>query len=218
MANEEAIFRQHDYVGTEHLLLSLIREGEGLGAAVLTNLVVDREELHRLLEKNLRRGKSTASLAELRYTARLKKTIEYAMNSARERGDAYIGTGHLLIGLCREEKGNASKILGELEIGSSQVETKLDELLGTETPQTAALEAMRRTPQTYPTLRALLSATKGSADPTRISVVADTDFIPTSVIAEVMASLDELHRAWGGGGLVIEEDRVVSLEVSTVLK
>ena len=132
MAREEAIRLQHDYVGTEHILLGLIREGEGVAAAVLTNLAADLDELHRLVEENVRRGKSSAAIGELPYTSRAKKVLEYAMAEARELNHSYVGTEHLLLGLLREEKGLAAKVLGELGIGLEEARAETLKLLGTE--------------------------------------------------------------------------------------
>ncbi len=134
MAREEAIRLQHDYVGTEHILLGLIREGEGVAAAVLTNLAADLDELHRLVEENVRRGKSSAAIGELPYTSRAKKVLEYAMAEARELNHSYVGTEHLLLGLLREEKGLAAKVLGELGIGLEEARAETLKLLGTEVP------------------------------------------------------------------------------------
>ena len=134
LAREEAIRLQHDYVGTEHILLGLIREGEGVAAAVLSNLAADLDELHRLVEENVRRGKSASNIPELPYTSRAKKVLEYAMAEARDLHHSYVGTEHLLLGLLREEKGLAAKVLGELGITLDEARPETLKLLGTEVP------------------------------------------------------------------------------------
>ena len=134
MAREEAIRLQHDYVGTEHILLGLIREGEGVAAAVLANLSADLDELRRLVEENVRHGKSTSTIGELPYTSRAKKVLEYAMAEARELNHSYVGTEHLLLGLLREEKGLAAKVMGELGIGLDEARGETLKLLGTDMP------------------------------------------------------------------------------------
>jgi ATP-dependent Clp protease ATP-binding subunit ClpC len=134
LAREEAIRLQHDYVGTEHILLGLIREGEGVAAAVLSNLAADLDELHRLVEENVRRGKSASNIPELPYTSRAKKVLEYAMAEARDLHHSYVGTEHLLLGLLREEKGLAAKVLGELGITLEEARPETLKLLGTEVP------------------------------------------------------------------------------------
>jgi ATP-dependent Clp protease ATP-binding subunit ClpC len=138
MAREEAIRLQHDYVGTEHVLLGLIREGEGVAAAVLTNLAADLDEIQRLVEQHVRKGKSTATIGELPYTSRAKKVLEYAMAEARELNHSYVGTEHLLLGLLREEKGLAAKVLGELGIGLEEARSETLKLLGTEMPSSGS--------------------------------------------------------------------------------
>ena len=134
MAREEAIRLHHDYVGTEHVLLGLIREGEGVAAAVLANLAADLDELSRLVEDNVRRGKSASTIGELPYTSRAKKVLEYAMAEARELNHSYVGTEHLLLGLLREDKGLAAKVLGELGIGLDEARAETLKLLGTDMP------------------------------------------------------------------------------------
>ena len=134
MAREEAVRLQHDYVGTEHILLGLIREGDGVAAEVLRNLAADLDELLRLVEENVRPGKASASIGELPYTTRAKKVLEYAMAEARELNHSYVGTEHLLLGLLREEKGLAAKVLGELGIGLDEARAEMLKLLGTESP------------------------------------------------------------------------------------
>ena len=136
MAREEAIRLQHDYVGTEHILLGLIREGEGVAAAVLGNLVQDVEldDLHGMVEERISEGQASATVGELPYTSRAKKVLEYAMAEARELNHSYVGTEHLLLGLIREENGLAAKVLGELGIGLEEARSETLKLLGTEMP------------------------------------------------------------------------------------
>ncbi len=134
MAREEAVRLQHDYVGTEHILLGLIREGEGVAAEVLRNLAADLDDLLRLVEENIRPGKATTPIGELPYTTRAKKVLEYAMAESRELNHSYVGTEHLLLGLLREDRGLAAKVLGELGIGVDEARAEMLKLLGTEMP------------------------------------------------------------------------------------
>jgi ATP-dependent Clp protease ATP-binding subunit ClpC len=136
MAREEAIRLQHDYVGTEHILLGLIREGEGVAAAVLNNLAVDLEQVQEKVEESVRRGKATIALGELPYTSRAKKVLEFAMAEARELNHSYVGTEHLLLGLLREEKGIAAEVLGQLGVSLEDARRETLKLLGSE-PSTA---------------------------------------------------------------------------------
>jgi ATP-dependent Clp protease ATP-binding subunit ClpC len=140
MAREEAIRLQHDYVGTEHILLGLIREGEGVAAAVLTNLSVDLEQVQERIEESVRRGKATIALGELPYTSRAKKVLEFAMAEARELNHSYVGTEHLLLGLLREEKGIAAEVLNQLGVTLEEARRQTLKLLGSEpsAPQASA--------------------------------------------------------------------------------
>jgi ATP-dependent Clp protease ATP-binding subunit ClpC len=132
MAREEAIRLQHDYVGTEHILLGLIREGEGVAAAVLMNLNVDLEQIHERIEESVRKGKATIALGELPYTSRAKKVLEYAMAEARELNHSYVGTEHLLLGLLREEKGIAAQVLNSLGVSLEEARAETLKLLGSD--------------------------------------------------------------------------------------
>ena len=132
MAREEAIRLQHDYVGTEHILLGLIREGEGVAAAVLTNLNVDLDAVHEGVEESVRKGKATIALGELPYTSRAKKVLEYAMAEARELSHSYVGTEHLLLGLLREEKGIAAQVLNGMGVTLEATRSETLKVLGSD--------------------------------------------------------------------------------------
>ena len=132
MAREEAIRLQHDYVGTEHILLGLIREGEGVAAAVLTNLSVDLDQIHERVEESVRKGKATIALGELPYTSRAKKVLEFAMAEARELNHSYVGTEHLLLGLLREEKGIAAQVLNSLGVTLEEARAETLKVLGSD--------------------------------------------------------------------------------------
>ncbi|MSR23117.1 MAG: ATP-dependent Clp protease ATP-binding subunit [Gemmatimonadetes bacterium] len=132
MARDEAIRLQHDYVGTEHILLGLIREGEGVAAAVLTNLSADLDQVHERIEEAIKKGKAIIALGELPYTSRAKKVLEFAMAEAREMSHSYVGTEHLLLGLLREEKGVAAQVLGSLGISLEDARAETLKVIGSE--------------------------------------------------------------------------------------
>ena len=135
MAREEAARLHHEYVGTEHILLGLIREGEGVAAAVLTNLNVDLEEISQKIEETVKKGKATAAAGpDLPYTSRAKKVLELAMSEARELNHSYVGTEHLLLGLLREEKGIAAQVLTDQGVNLEQARAETLRLLGSEMP------------------------------------------------------------------------------------
>ncbi len=132
MAREEAIRLQHDYVGTEHILLGLIREGEGVAAAVLMKLTVDLDAIHEEVDESVRKGKATIALGELPYTSRAKKVLEFAMAEAREMSHSYVGTEHLLLGLLREEKGIAAQVLNTLGVTLEGARAETLKILGSD--------------------------------------------------------------------------------------
>jgi ATP-dependent Clp protease ATP-binding subunit ClpC len=135
MAREEAARLHHEYVGTEHILLGLIREGEGVAAAVLTNLNVDLDEIQQKIEETVKKGKAPAPEGpDLPYTSRAKKVLELAMSEARELNHSYVGTEHLLLGLLREEKGIAAQVLADAGINLEQARAETLRLLGSDMP------------------------------------------------------------------------------------
>ncbi|MFN8646006.1 MAG: ATP-dependent Clp protease ATP-binding subunit [Gemmatimonadales bacterium] len=139
MAREEAARLHHEYVGTEHILLGLIREGEGVAAAVLQNLNVDLEEIQQKIEETVKKGKAAAATGpDLPYTSRAKKVLELAMTEARELNHSYVGTEHLLLGLLREEKGIAAQVLTDAGVNLEQSRAETLRLLGSDMPQPPA--------------------------------------------------------------------------------
>src|SRR6059058_6275999 len=139
MAREEAARLKHEYVGTEHILLGLIREGEGVAAAVLQNLSVDLDEIQQKIEETVKKGKAAAATGpDLPYTSRAKKVLELAMGEARDLSHGYVGTEHLLLGLLREEKGIAAQVLSDAGVNLDAARVETLRILGTEMPQGGA--------------------------------------------------------------------------------
>ena len=135
MAREEAARLHHEYVGTEHILLGLIREGEGVAAAVLQNLNVDLDEIAQRIEETVKKGKAAAATGpDLPYTSRAKKVLELAMAEARELNHSYVGTEHLLLGLLREEKGIAAQVLTDAGVSLEASRAETLRLLGSDLP------------------------------------------------------------------------------------
>jgi len=149
MAREEAARLHHEYVGTEHILLGLIREGEGVAAAVLQNLSVDLDEIQQKIEETVKKGKAAAATGpDLPYTSRAKKVLELAMGEARDLSHGYVGTEHLLLGLLREEKGIAAQVLTDAGVNLDAAKAETLRLLGTEMPQGGTPSAPQGTPGT----------------------------------------------------------------------
>ncbi len=152
MAREEAARLHHEYVGTEHILLGLIREGEGVAAAVLQNLSVDLDEIQQKIEETVKKGKAAAATGpDLPYTSRAKKVLELAMGEARDLSHGYVGTEHLLLGLLREEKGIAAQVLTDAGVNLDAAKAETLRLLGTEMPQGGTPAAAQGTPGTTQT-------------------------------------------------------------------
>ncbi|HEU5182275.1 MAG TPA: Clp protease N-terminal domain-containing protein, partial [Candidatus Polarisedimenticolia bacterium] len=151
MAREEAARLHHEYVGTEHILLGLIREGEGVAAAVLTNLNVDLDDIQQKIEETVKKGKAAAAPGpDLPYTSRAKKVLELAMTEARELNHSYVGTEHLLLGLLREEKGIAAQVLTDAGVTLEQSRAETLRLLGSDMPQASAGAAPPTPPASAP--------------------------------------------------------------------
>ena len=151
MAREEAERLRHEYVGTEHILLGLIREGEGVAAAVLQNLSVDLDEIQQKIEDTVKKGKAAAATGpDLPYTSRAKKVLELAMAEARDLTHNYVGTEHLLLGLLREEKGIAAQVLTDAGINLDAARAETLRLLGTDMPQAGGPAAAAGGPAASP--------------------------------------------------------------------
>lgn len=143
LAKEEARRFNHDYIGTEHILLGLIREGEGVAAAVLQKLGLSLESIRLEVEKLVQPGPSTQIQGDVPFTPRSKKALELAAEEARSLGHNYIGTEHLLLGLIREGEGVASQVLLNLGLDLNKVRTEIMELLGSATPGFGAQPAAK---------------------------------------------------------------------------
>ena len=134
LAREEAIELRHEYVGTEHILLGLCKEGEGVAAAAIQNLNVDTSEIRNGILDTIKRGSNSATGPDLPYTSRAKKVLELSMKEARELRHSYVGTEHLLLGLITEERGIAAQVLASMGLTADPVRTEILRLLGTESP------------------------------------------------------------------------------------
>ncbi|MBU1086656.1 MAG: ATP-dependent Clp protease ATP-binding subunit [Candidatus Omnitrophica bacterium] len=131
LAKEEAKRFNHDYIGTEHILLGLIKEGEGVAAAVLQNLGLNLDIIRLEVEKLVQPGPSTVTSGDIPFTPKAKKVIELAMDEAKSLGHNYIGTEHLLLGLIRESEGVAAQVLMNLGLDLNKVRKEIMDLLGT---------------------------------------------------------------------------------------
>ncbi len=130
LANQEAQRFNHEYIGTEHILLGLVKEGSGVGANVLKNLDVDLRKVRLEVEKLVKSGPDMVTMGKLPQTPRAKKVIEYAIEEARNLNHNYVGTEHLLLGLLREHDGVAAQVLMNLGLKLEEVREEVLNLLG----------------------------------------------------------------------------------------
>jgi len=130
LANQEAQRFNHEYIGTEHILLGLVKEGSGVGATVLKNLDVDIKKLRLEVEKLVKSGPDMVTMGKLPQTPRAKKVIEYAIEEARALNHNYVGTEHILLGLLRENEGIAAQVLMNLGLKLEDVRQEVLNLLG----------------------------------------------------------------------------------------
>jgi len=141
LANQEAQRLNHEYIGTEHILLGLVKEGSGVGANVLKNLDVDLRKVRLEVEKLVKAGPEMVTMGKLPQTPRAKKVIEYAIEEARNLNHNYVGTEHLLLGLLREHDGVAAQVLMNLGLKLEEVREEVLNLLGAGSEQSENLES-----------------------------------------------------------------------------
>ena len=146
LANQEAQRFNHEYIGTEHILLGLVKEGSGVGATVLKNLDVDIKKLRFGVEKLVKSGPDMVTMGKLPQTPRAKKVIEYAIEEARSLNHNYVGTEHILLGLLRESEGIAAQVLLDLGLKLEDVRQEVLNLLGAGVDDGPAALGMKMTP------------------------------------------------------------------------
>jgi ATP-dependent Clp protease ATP-binding subunit ClpC len=169
LANEEAQRFNHNYIGTEHILLGLVRETDGVAAKVLSNLGVELDKVRSAVEFIIGRGEKTTS-GENGLTPRTKKVVELAVDEARRLNHNFIGTEHLLIGLLREGEGVAAGVLESLQVNLDKVRAETSRIL-TESPGQSQSGSGARGQTRTPTLDQLgidltVAARAGKLDPT----------------------------------------------------
>ncbi len=151
LAQEEAHRFNHNYIGTEHILLGLVREGDGVAAKVLANLGVELNKVRSAVEFIIGRGDRTV-LGEIGLTPRAKKVIELAVDEARRLNHSYIGTEHLLLGLVREGEGIAAGVLESLGVNLERVRAETTRILSQSQPQAVGAGAGGRSTSRTPTV------------------------------------------------------------------
>ena len=134
LAQEEARLLNHNYIGTEHILLGLIHEGEGVAAKALESLGISLEAVRSQVEEIIGQGGSVAVSGHIPFTPRAKKVLELSLREALQLGHNYIGTEHILLGLIREGEGVAAQVLVKLGADLSRVRQQVIQLLSGYSP------------------------------------------------------------------------------------
>ena len=130
LARQEAQRFNHEYLGTEHILLGLVQEGSGVAANVLKNMSIDLNKIRAEVEKIVKTGPSMVTMGQLPFTPRAKKVLELSMEEASNLGHNYIGTEHLLLGLIKENEGIAAQVLMNLGVKLEDVREEVLDFLG----------------------------------------------------------------------------------------
>jgi ATP-dependent Clp protease ATP-binding subunit ClpA len=133
LANEEAQSLNQQYIGSEHILLGLMKEGSGVAANVLRNFDIDLHKIRLEIEKFVQLGPDMVAMGKLPQTPRAKKVIEYSIEEARNLNHNYVGTEHLLLGLLREQQGMAAQVLVNLGLKLEDVREEVESFLGSKT-------------------------------------------------------------------------------------
>ncbi|SEQ84948.1 ATP-dependent protease ATP-binding subunit ClpC [Piscibacillus halophilus] len=128
LSQEEAIRLGHNNIGTEHILLGLVKEGEGIAAKALQSLNVTADQIQQEVEQLIGRGQNTSQT--IHYTPRAKKVIELSMDEARKLSHSYVGTEHILLGLIREGEGVAARVFNNLGVSLNKARQQVLQLLG----------------------------------------------------------------------------------------
>ena len=147
LAQDEAVRLNHNYIGTEHLLLGLVREGEGVAARALDSLGIELSKVRTAVEFSIGRGDSTTSSSEITLSPRAKRVIELAIDETERLGHSHVGTEHLLLGLVREGEGIASGILESLGVSLERLRHQIIATLGQQAPTTPRAPTAPSTPR-----------------------------------------------------------------------
>lgn len=157
LAREEAHALGHEYVGTEYILLGLIRDGGGVASAALDTLKVDSQKVRQDLLYTVKPGKHFETVGpDLPYTSRAKKVLELSMETARQLNHSYVGTEHVLMGLIREEKGVAAQVLRQNGLNIENVRTEILTILGSAEPSPRLDAPFTRAVKTNPVQSVLI--------------------------------------------------------------
>ncbi|MGM8212731.1 ATP-dependent protease ATP-binding subunit ClpC [Virgibacillus sp. W0430] len=168
LAQEEAVRLGHNNIGTEHILLGLIREGDGIAAKALQSLGLEIKKIQEEVEQLIGKGKQP--MQTIHYTPRAKKVVELSQDEARKLGHSYVGTEHILLGLIREGEGVAARVLNNLDVSLNKARQQVLQLLGTNESQANRQGRGQASSANTPTLDSLArdltaNVKEGNVDP-----------------------------------------------------
>jgi ATP-dependent Clp protease ATP-binding subunit ClpC len=143
LANQEAQRFNHEFIGTEHILLGLVKEGSGVAAFTLKNLGIDVRKVRLEVEKLVCSGDKEVQMGKLPQTPRAKQVVSFAIEEAQSLGHGYVGTEHLLLGLIREPEGVASTVLTNLGLSVQSIREATLAILSADEPKQAESEVAR---------------------------------------------------------------------------
>jgi ATP-dependent Clp protease ATP-binding subunit ClpC len=190
-AQEEARLLNHDYIGTEHLLLGLIHEGEGVAAKALEDLGISLQAVRAQVEQIIGQGQSRPS-GHIPFTPRAKKVLELSLREAKQLGHNYIGTEHILLGLIREGQGVAAQVLVKLGGDLSRVRQQVIQLLSGDGSGEAAVEQAGARTRAEEQLGKVRQAKEGAIDAEdfeRAAALRDQE-------RRLLGRMAERERAW----------------------
>ena len=164
LAQEEARMLNHNYIGTEHILLGLIHEGEGVAAKALESLGIALEGVRQQVEEIIGQGQQAPS-GHIPFTPRAKKVLELSLREALQLGHNYIGTEHILLGLIREGEGVAAQVLVKLGADLNRVRQQVLQLLSAATRARSPPRAARAVAARAPRRRRWCSTSSAATSP-----------------------------------------------------
>jgi ATP-dependent Clp protease ATP-binding subunit ClpA len=224
LAQEEARLLNHNYVGTEHILLGLIHEAEGVAAKALESLGISLEAVRAQVEEEIIGQDQSAAVGHIPFTPRAKKVLELSLREAKQLGHNYIGTEHILLGLIREGEGVAAQVLVKLGADLSRVRQQVIQLLSGYAGGEAAVEqAGARTrlvrmtvPEELREAEEQLAQVRGDKE----AAIDAEDFERAAALREqerqLLTRVAERERAWTAGvdlAAVVQENESLHREV-----
>jgi ATP-dependent Clp protease ATP-binding subunit ClpA len=207
LANQEAQRLNHEYIGTEHILLGLVKEGSGIAANVLENLGIDLRKIRLEIEKILRSGPDTIFMGKLSLTRRATKVIEYSIEEARKFQHRGVGTEHLLLGLLREEEAVAAQVLMNLGLTLDAVRSETLNVLGPGVTAIEELQNLQGVPTEIQQELTELDKALAQLDQEKEQAVADGEFEKAAILRERADRLMRRREAVLGVGRKMHKDR-----------